>query len=79
VSVASANTGASPPVAITLHRFAAFGSDALHDTLDQPDIAPEDAGLHRRDGAAPDDFRRASNPDAGQLRRRHIERAAATG
>src|SRR5438876_5589232 len=58
-----------------LHRLAALGPDPLDDTLDQPDIAPKDAGLHRRDGAAPNHGGWAADPNPRQLRGCHIEGA----
>ena len=40
--------------------------DARDDALDQPDIAPVDAGLHGRHGGAPDHRLRPADADARQ-------------
>ena len=73
-SVAPAINGARPPVAITSIASPRSALDALDETLDQPDIAPEYAGLHGWHGAPPDHGWRAPDPDTRQLRRRHVER-----
>src|SRR5215471_16381779 len=57
-----------------LHCLAALGSDALDETLYEPDITPKHTRLHRRDRTATDHCRGPSDANSGKLRRRHIER-----
>ena len=56
------------------HRPALLLLDAAHQPLDEADIAPVDAGLHRRHGRLADDPRRPADLDARQLRGTHVQR-----
>ena len=64
--VPSANSGARPPVAITFRPPPILRLDARDQALDHADIAPVDAGLHRRHRVAADHRLRPADADARQ-------------
>src|SRR3954463_13931023 len=47
---------------------AEFGLDALHEPVDQPDVAEDDARLEGGNGVAPDRVRRRIEPDVEEPR-----------